>query len=108
MKFVPLAEQFRKRSQGVGVLHYVGDDDDYRCAWFNASSIVHGDEETMFDVGARAVREVWIPDFLKRVAETRKEPGEPQHAGYEVYWEGELIYQEDVPDYEPVPLPEEK
>ncbi len=100
-----LSEVERKRSQGVAVLFY--SDDDYRCRWFTARQFTDDDEE-MFNITSEQVVEEYVPEFQSILAALRLEPGEPQQAGFEVYWNGGLIYQEPAPEYEPVPREEEE
>jgi hypothetical protein len=99
-----LSEVERRRSQGVATLHYA--DGDYRCRWFTPTWFTD-DEDKWWDVDADQVVAEYVPAFLRALTEQRQEPGEPRHSLYEVYWGANLVWSQQVDDYEPVPLPSE-
>lgn len=96
-----LSEVERRRSQGVAVLYYT--DGDYRCRWFTPQWFTDNEDE-WWEVDAERVIDEFVPAFQAGTAKLRLEPGEPQQAGFEVYWGGELAHWERVAPYTPVPL----
>lgn len=94
-----LPEQERNMSKGVACVWYA--DGDHRLTWFNELYFTQ-DEEEWADIDAVQVQDEYVPKFLDRMGRVRKEPGEPLHDRYEVYWAGEQVFEEDAPVYQPV------
>ena len=111
-----LSEVERKRSEGVMVLYYT--DDDYRCRWFGGDALLQFTRERYLDAddpteeamihlpdeAVECIKENLIPPFKSALVNMRAEEGEPQQAGWEIYWGGKLIHQEAVEAYEPITL----
>ena len=99
-----VSEIERKMSQGIACHFY--EDGDYRFKWFTAVQFATNDDD-LFDVDAFQVVKDYVPGYRDMLQMLRSEPGEPRQVGFEIYWEGRLIHQEFIEEYEPVPLPTE-
>ncbi len=103
-----LPEQLRNQAPGIIVVHYK--DGDMRQRVFDHSLIEMQLSEEVEDgiVTKEDVLKVMVPSILKIVNTMREEEGEPEHAGYEMYWSGNLIWSEPAPQYVVVPFTEEE
>ena len=113
-----LTKEERGLSSGIFVLYYT--DGDRRLRYFEEHSLLditqekYPDaddpyEEAMLHINedARgAILSHIVPGWQRGMELQREEPGEPQHAGYEWYWKGELVWDERVEPYDPVPVEE--
>jgi hypothetical protein len=100
-----LSEVERNRSAGIAVLYYT--DGDYRCKWFTPTYFTDNEDE-WWEVDAQQVLAEYLPVFKRALEKQRLTPGEPQHAGIEIYWSRMMVWQEVFPDYEPVLLHSEE
>lgn len=121
-----LPEQLRNQAPGIIVIHYA--DGDMRQRVFDHAFIERGitlepcdyphcetpctrpcDNKEVKDgiVTQEDVKTMMIPSIQKTVEAMRADPGEPEHAGYELYWLGNLIWEEKAPQYIVVPVVEE-
>ncbi len=110
-----LSEVERNMSEGVMTIFYK--DGDYRSQFFGGSTIIQflvddfpdaddPTEEAMMHLEERAVdtiKKELVPAFQTALALMRTEEGEPEHEGFEVFWRGEMVWQEFAESYTPLP-----
>lgn len=102
-----LSEAERTRSEGACIVYYA-DEEDYRIRFFDTKlfwpSLMNGktfgqlwEEGEPVEVDVAMVKRDFVPAFQLAMERARAADDEPPHLAYEVYWRGELIYQEEVP-----------
>ena len=101
-----LPEQLRNQAPGIIVVHYK--DGDMRQRVFDHALIDQSMPEEVEDgiVTKEDVLRVMVPSIKKSTEAMRWEAGEPEHAGYELYWNGVIVWSEPAPQYFVVPLEE--
>ncbi len=96
-----LSPQEQRLSRGIAAHYY--DDGDYRVKRFDANTFT-SDPDEWWEIDTTRVLDEWVPSYLAMLTAMRLEPGEPQIAGAEIYWDEELIFRVVFDPYTTVPL----